>query len=152
MISEKFIFLTTDAWCLLKSRFKNEGWKVRLEDLSTVTSTVAGDRIDPLYNVLASYTTHVVCINFIREWRDLQFNVDSKRQIFFSLRNFFFASFIYSQRFCQKSTERKWPKEYFFFHNFDVRSGIRIRTLRLINQRLYIPCKILTDTIRSSKS
>ena len=31
---------------------------------------------------LDSYTTHVVCINFIPEWRDLQFNVDSERQIF----------------------------------------------------------------------
>ena len=26
--------------------------------------------------------THVVCVNFIREWRDPQFNVDSERQIF----------------------------------------------------------------------
>ena len=26
--------------------------------------------------------TLVVCANFIRDWRDLQFNVDSERQIF----------------------------------------------------------------------
>ena len=31
---------------------------------------------------LASHTTHVVCINFIRDLRDLQFNVDSELQIF----------------------------------------------------------------------
>ena len=31
---------------------------------------------------LASHTTHVVCVNFLREWWDLQFNVDSERQIF----------------------------------------------------------------------
>ena len=31
---------------------------------------------------LASHTTHVVCVNFIRGRRDLQFNVDSERQIF----------------------------------------------------------------------
>ena len=31
---------------------------------------------------LAFHATHVVCVNFIREWRDLQFNVDSERQIF----------------------------------------------------------------------
>ena len=31
---------------------------------------------------LASDTTHVVCVNFRHEWRDLQFKVDSKRQIF----------------------------------------------------------------------
>ena len=30
---------------------------------------------------LAAPTTHVVCVNFIREWRDLQLNVDSERQI-----------------------------------------------------------------------
>ena len=31
---------------------------------------------------LASQTTHVVCVNFIREWQDLQPNVNSERQIF----------------------------------------------------------------------
>ena len=44
---------------------------------------------------LASYTTQVVCVNFIRERRDLQFNVDSERQIY------------------EKSVERKSPKKYF---------------------------------------
>ena len=47
-----------------------------------MTSIVARGLIEPLYNVLAAYTTHVVCINFIREWR-VQFNVDSERQICF---------------------------------------------------------------------
>ena len=31
---------------------------------------------------LASHTTHFVCVNFIHEWRDLQFTVDSEREIF----------------------------------------------------------------------
>ena len=31
---------------------------------------------------LASHTSHVVCVSFISEWQDLQFNVDSERQIF----------------------------------------------------------------------
>ena len=35
-----------------------------------VTSEVPGGRIDPLYNILASHTTHVVCVNCIREWRN----------------------------------------------------------------------------------
>ena len=43
---------------------------------------------------LASYTTHVVCGYFIREFRDLQFNIDSKRQIFEKL---FMAGLFYSQ-------------------------------------------------------
>ena len=43
--------------------------------------------------VLASHSTHIVCVNFIREWVDLQFNVDSERQIFEKL---FHGRFIYS--------------------------------------------------------
>ena len=35
---------------------------------------------------LVSHTTYVVCVNFIHKWRQLQFKVDSERQIF--LRNF----------------------------------------------------------------
>ena len=31
---------------------------------------------------LACHTTNVVCINFIYKWPDLQFNIDSERQIF----------------------------------------------------------------------
>ena len=31
---------------------------------------------------LISHTTHVVCVNFIREREDPYFNVDSERQIF----------------------------------------------------------------------
>ena len=38
---------------------------------------------------IASHTTHVVCVNFIREWRDLQFNVISERHI---LRQFYLLS------------------------------------------------------------
>ena len=31
---------------------------------------------------LVSPTTYVVCVNFIHKWRDLQFKVDSERQLF----------------------------------------------------------------------
>ena len=31
---------------------------------------------------LVFHTTYVVCVNFKHKWRDLQFKVDSKRQIF----------------------------------------------------------------------
>ena len=31
---------------------------------------------------LVSYTTYVGCVNFIHKWRDLQFKVNSERQIF----------------------------------------------------------------------
>ena len=39
---------------------------------------------------LVSHTTYVVCVNFIHKWRDLQFKVDSERQIFEKL---FMAAF-----------------------------------------------------------
>ena len=83
---------------------------------------------------LASHTTHVVCVNFICEWRDLQFNVVSERQIFEKL---FHGRFIYSQSFCQKSAEAKSSKKYFFFiFRFDAEPGIRTRALSL-NAVLY---------------
>ena len=61
---------------------------------------------------LASNITYVVCVNFIHEWRGLQFNDDSERQI---CEKLFHGRFIYSHSFCQKSAERKSPKKYFFF-------------------------------------
>ena len=62
---------------------------------------------------LVSHTTHVVCVNFKHKWRDLQFKIDSERQIFEKLLH---GSFIYSQSFCKKSAERKSPKKYFFLY------------------------------------
>ena len=53
---------------------------------------------------LASYTTH--CVNFIHEWRNLHFNVDSERQIFGET---FHGNFIYSRSLCQRHS----PKKYF---------------------------------------
>ena len=58
---------------------------------------------------LVPHATYVVCVNFIHKWRDLQFKVDSERQIWET----FHGNFIYSQSFCQKSAERKSPKKYF---------------------------------------
>ena len=65
---------------------------------------------------LVSHTTYVMCVNFICEWGDLQFKVDSERQIFEKL---FHGRFIYSQSFSQKSAERKSPKKYFSYFIFD---------------------------------
>ena len=57
---------------------------------------------------LASHTTHAVCVNFIREWRNLQFNVDSVRQIF-SWQFYLLSEFL---------TEICWEEvaEKIFFH------------------------------------
>ena len=32
---------------------------------------------------LVTHTTYVMCVNLIHKWRDLQFKIDSERQIFF---------------------------------------------------------------------
>ena len=46
--------------------------------------------------VLASHTTHVVCVNYIREWRDLQFYASPNGRFFEKL---FHGKFIYAQIF-----------------------------------------------------
>ena len=48
---------------------------------------------------LASYTTYAVCINFIHEWRNLQFKVGTEQQIF---EKVFQGQFF----ICQKSTQK----------------------------------------------
>ena len=61
---------------------------------------------------LASHTTYV-CVNFIREWRDLQFNVDFARQIFWET----FSWQVYLLRVFARNLLRNWqksPKKYFF--------------------------------------
>ena len=63
----------------------------------------------------ASHTTHVVYVHFKCEWRYLQFNVDSERQIFEKL---FHGRLIYSQSFWKKSAERKLLKKYLFHSAF----------------------------------
>ena len=66
---------------------------------------------------LASHITFIECVNFLHEWRDLQFKVDYERQIFEKL---FMAICNYSQSFCQKSVEfsASFLKSHFFFWQF----------------------------------
>ena len=88
---------------------------------------------------LASHTTHVVCVNFIRGWLDLQFNVDSERQIF---EKFCHGRFIYSH----KSAERMSPKKYFWYFIFYDWPGIRTQAFEsdkpthyLLEQGVFMP-------------
>ena len=69
---------------------------------------------------LDSHITYVVCVNFIHKWQDLQFKVDFERQVF--IETFYMAIFIYSQSFCQKSSERISQKKYFSY--FVLMSGL----------------------------
>ena len=56
---------------------------------------------------LVFHITYVVCVNFIYKGRDLQFKVNTERQIFWDT--------FQSQSFCQKSAERKSLKKYFLY-------------------------------------
>ena len=81
---------------------------------------------------LVSHTTYVVCVNFIHKWLNLQFKVDSERQIFWET---FQGNFIYSQSFCQNSAERKSSKKYFLYSVLTSSTpGTRTLYLRLISQ------------------
>ena len=62
---------------------------------------------------LTSHTTHLACINFIREWWDLQINVDSERQIFEKL---FFGRFYLPSKFLSEICWDKIAEEIFFFY------------------------------------
>ena len=63
------------------------------------------------------HTNHVDCGNFIREWRDVQFNADFERQIFEKHIHGWFYFYLFSE-LCQKSVERKLRKKYIFFSYF----------------------------------
>ena len=87
-----------------------------------MTSTVPGGRIGPLYNILASHATHVVCVNFISEWRDLKLNVDSERLIFFLTfsRQILFTLRVFARNLLKGNRRRNiWGSNFFIFC-FDV--------------------------------
>ena len=90
--------------------------------------------LQPLVRIidLVSYTTYVVCFNFIREWRDLQFKVDSERPIFEKL---FMAILLLSQSFCQKCAEKKSPKKYFSY--FVLMSGLGLEPCLISQHTTY---------------
>ena len=79
---------------------------------------------------LASHTTHVVCVNFMRECLTV-FNVDSERQIV--LRNFFIAD-LFTLRALARNLLRGNRRRNTFLFRFGVWPGSRTPVLRLISQ------------------
>ena len=79
---------------------------------------------------LHSHTTYVVFVNCIHKWRDLQFKVDSERQIFWQTSSWQF--YFNAQSFCQKSAERGNRRRNILFSifRFDAWPGIRTLALR----------------------
>ena len=68
---------------------------------------------------LASHTTHIVCFNFIREWWDLQFNIDSERQIF---EKIFYVKFLFTLRVLARNLLRgnRWRNAFFWCLAWDT--------------------------------
>ena len=86
---------------------------------------------------LASHTTHVVYVNFIREWRNLQLNIDSERQIFekfFSWQIYLLSEFL--PEICWEKIARKIF--FFFIFRFDAWSGIRTQAFTSNKPTLYL--------------
>ena len=89
---------------------------------------------------LVSHTTYVVCVNFIHKWRDLQFKVDSERQI--CLRNFSWQFYLLSNIL----TEICWEEiaeEILIVFCFDVWPGALTLAFRIIPTR---PRRLQTST------
>ena len=83
------------------------------------------------YHLMQKSTFSVIVQYFFSHRRELQFNVDSERQI---LEKLFHGSFLfYSQSFCQKSAERKLTKKYFSYFIFDDWPGIRTQAFATNN-------------------
>ena len=59
------------------------GCNLRINTLHGSTHTYIIGHYNPSVRIidLVSHTIYVVCVNFIHKWRDLQFKVDSERQI-----------------------------------------------------------------------
>ena len=67
-----------------------------------IINTTFGQNYDSVSN-----TTNVMCVNFIYEWRDLQFKVDSERQIFEKLfKEISFALKVFGRNLLRGSRRR----------------------------------------------
>ena len=80
---------------------------------------------------LASYTTYVVCVNFMPEWRNLQFNGRF-------LRNFFMAGLFTLRAFARNLLRGSPRRNIFFFFFFDDWPGIRTQAFASNKPTQYI--------------
>ena len=100
--------------------------------LSLLTEDIIIGHYNPSVRIidLVSHTTYVVCVNFIHKWRELQFTVDSERQIF--LRNFSWQFYLLSE-FLPEICWEEIAEEILFVFHFEVWPGARTLAFRLIS-------------------
>ena len=79
---------------------------------------------------LVSHTTYVVCVNFIHKWQDLQFKVDSERQIWETVPWQFYLLSEFLPEICWEEI----AEEILFVFRFDVWPGTGTLAFRLISQ------------------
>ena len=134
--------LKVQIWCVGTEGLTSPAFYTHRTRTSTVfvkkrikLRSVACQLLKKKVQVSSTHHSFCVCVNFIRGWRDLQFEVDSERQIF---RETFHVNFIYSQSFFQKPTERKSPKKYFSYLNGWWLTGIRTQSFEYNKPTHYI--------------
>ena len=101
-------------WCL---EFKQPCWDVVISYITVSFTYMRNCPLQPFIQDygLASHTTHIVCVNFIREWRHLELNVDSEWQFFEKL---FHVNFIYSEFFARNLLRGIYLRNLFFYISF----------------------------------
>ena len=101
-------FISYQCWqkCSTKSTFFSGTFPFQKYH-STLSYTFAYTYVIDYYNpsvIIIDLVLYNTFVNFIYEWRDLPFKVDSERQIFWET---FHGIFVYSHSFYQKSAESK---------------------------------------------
>ena len=102
--------------------FLYELWSFVHRPISTFTYIIG--HYNPSVKIidLVSHTTYVVCVNFIHKWRDLQFKVDSERQIYWEL----FMAILFTLRvFARNLLRGNRRRNTFRISFFDDWPGIR---------------------------
>ena len=132
-----WIYFHTQVYTSLDSKFCLEKVWVSFyfffETQSNALHTYIIGHYNPSVKIidLVSHITYVVCVNFIHKRRDLQFKVDSERQIF--LRNFSWQ-FYFTLRVFARNQLRGNRRRNTFRIYFDVWPGARTLAFRLISQ------------------
>ena len=111
-----FFIFRFDAWSGIRTR------ALRLIRPHTIYTATSINQYNPYsYNYdLVRHTIYVVCINFMHEWRKLQFKNDFERQIF---KKLFRDRFIYFQEFLVRNLLRESRRRIIVLY-FVLMSGI----------------------------
>ena len=112
----------TNVWFAAFRRFP---FWLRAYFMNSYIHTYIIGHYNPSVRITAELLTPLMlrALNFIREWRDLQFNIDSERQIFEKL---FHGRFIFTLKVLLKIRWEEVAEEIFFYFIFDDWPGMRI--------------------------